>query len=107
MDSLVNNFIFCEFAMNWDSMKNSFFLYKDIDGLAKIGPQWDFDWAWGNRNMYWINTWYPTSWHTTENAFTVEQYYQTVQWNRMLIRDPYFLTLAYEKWHQIRGTVIG
>ena len=44
MDSLVNNFIFCEFAMNWDSMKNSFFLYKDIDGLAKIGPQWDFDW---------------------------------------------------------------
>lgn len=106
MDSLVNNFIFCEFAMNWDSMKNSFFLYKDIDGLAKIGPQWDFDWAWGNRNMYWINTWYPTSWHTTENAFTVEQYYQTVQWNRMLIRDPYFLTLAYEKWHQIRGTVI-
>ena len=106
MDSLVNNFIFCEFAMNWDSMKNSFFLYKDIDGLAKIGPQWDFDWAWGNRNMYWINTWYPTSWHTTENAFTVEQYYQTVQWNRMLIRDPYFLTLAYEKWHEIRGTVI-
>ncbi len=106
MDSLVNNFIFCEFAMNWDSMKNSFFYYKDIDGKAKIGPQWDFDWAWGNKNMYNINTYYPKSWHTTEDDFTVEQYYQKVQWNRMLIRDPYFLALAYDKWHEIRGTVI-
>ncbi len=106
MDSLVNNFIFCEFAMNWDSMKNSFFYYKDVDGKAKIGPQWDFDWAWGNINMYNIDTYYPESWHTTEDAFTVEQYYQKVQWNRMLIRDPYFLALAYEKYHEIRDTVI-
>ncbi len=106
MDSLVNNFIFCEFAMNWDSMKNSFFYYKDVDGKAKIGPQWDFDWAWGNINMYQINTYYPESWHTTEDAFTVEQYYQKVQWNRMLIRDPYFLALAYEKYRDIRDSVI-
>lgn len=106
MDSLVANFIFCEYAMNWDSMKNSFFLYKDIDELGKIGPQWDFDWAWGNINMFGIDTWYPQSWHTTEDAFTVEQYYQTVQWNRMLIRDPYFLLRAYEKYQQIRPTVI-
>ncbi len=106
MDSLVDNFIFCEFAMNWDSMKNSFFYYKDVDGKAYIAPHWDFDWAWGNINMYNIDTYYPTSWHTTEDAFTVEQYYQLVQWNRMLIRDPYFLALAYEKYHEIRGTVI-
>lgn len=106
MDSLVNNFIFCEFAMNWDSMKNSFFYYKDVDGKAKIAPQWDFDWAWGNINMYEIDTYYPESWHTTEDAFTVEQYYQKVQWNRMLIRDPYFLALVYEKYHEIRDTVI-
>jgi len=105
MDSLVNNFIFVEYAMNWDSMKNSFFFYKDIDELGKIGPQWDFDWCWGNTNMYNINTNYPTSWQTTEEAFTVEQYYQTVQWNRMLIRDPYFLTLAYEKYHEVRPII--
>lgn len=65
-----------------------------------------FDWAWGNINMFGIDTWYPQSWHTTEDAFTVEQYYQTVQWNRMLIRDPYFLLRAYEKYQQIRPTVI-
>ena len=105
MDSLVNNFLFCEYAMNWDSMKNSFFFYKDHGELAKFGPQWDYDWCWGNTNMYNIFTNYPTSWQTTIEAFTVEQYYQTVQWNRMLIRDPYFLTLAYEKYHKIRSII--
>lgn len=105
MDSLVNNFLFCEYAMNWDSMKNSFFFYKDVDELAKFGPQWDFDWCWGNTNMYNINTNYPTSWQTTLDKFTEEQYYQTVQWNRMLIRDPYFLALAYEKYQKIRPII--
>jgi hypothetical protein len=106
MDSLVQNFIVCEYSMNWDGMKNSVFMYKDINGLFYMGPEWDFDWAWGNINMFGTNTWYPTSWHTTEKAFTKEQYYQTVQWNRYLIRDPYFLVRAYEKYHEIRGTVI-
>lgn len=105
MDSLVNNFLFCEYAMNWDSMKNSFFFYKDTNELAKFGPQWDFDWCWGNINMYNINTNYPTSWQTTIDKFTEEQYYQTVQWNRMLIRDPYFLTQAYEKYQEIRPII--
>ncbi len=106
MDSLVDNFIVCEYSMNWDSMKNSVFMYKDIDGLFHMGPEWDFDWAWGNINMYGTNTWYPASWHTTEDDFTKEQYYQTVQWNRCLIRDPYFLVRVYEKYHEIRETVI-
>ncbi|MBE5921887.1 MAG: hypothetical protein E7269_03935 [Lachnospiraceae bacterium] len=105
MDSLVNNFIFCEFAMNWDSMKNSFFYYKDVDELAKIGPQWDYDWCWGNINMYNIYTNYPTAWQTTIEEFTVEQYYQTVQWNRMLIRDPYFLMLVFEKYQNVRDII--
>lgn len=105
MDSLVTNFIFCEYAMNWDSMKNSFFYYKKSGELAKIGPQWDFDWCWGNRNMYAIDTWAPEDWQTTNEWFAHEQYYQTQQWNRMLIRDPYFLMKAYEKYQEIRPTI--
>jgi hypothetical protein len=106
MDSLVQNFLVCEYSMNWDGMKNSVFMYKDIEGLFHMGPEWDFDWAWGNLNMFGTNTWYPTSWHTTEKAFVREQYYQTVQWNRCLIRDPYFLVRVYEKYKEIRGTII-
>lgn len=105
MDNLVNNFIFCEVIMNWDTMKNSFFVYKDIDGLAYIGPQWDFDWAWGN--VLWNgNTWCPTEWHCRCYTFMVEQYYQEEQWNCLLIRDPYFLVKVWERWHELRGDEI-
>ena len=54
-------------------------------------------------------------WYTIDNKpmmvantadFTNEQYYQSQQWNRYLIRDPYFLKLAYEKYKEIRPTVI-
>lgn len=102
LDSLVQNFLVCEFTMNWDSMKNSVFVYKDLEGPARIGPVWDFDWAFGNVNMYAIDTWYPTGWQTTNDYFTNEQYYQSVQWNRYLIRDPYFVMKVFEKYHEIR-----
>ena len=82
-------------------------MYKDIDGLFHMGPVWDFNWAWGNNNMFDRNTWFPTEWHTTSDYFAVEQYYQTVQWNRYLIRDPYFLVRAYEKYKKIRATEIA
>ncbi len=106
MDSLITNFFVCEFSMNWDCMKNSVFVTKDLDGLAKLSPAWDFDWAFGNDNMFNIFTNIPEEWHTTNNYFTNEQYYQSVQWNRYLVRDPYFLMLAYHRYHEIRPTVI-
>ncbi len=102
LDSLVQNFMVCELTMNWDSMKNSTFLYKDIEGLAYMGPVWDYDWAYGNINMYRIDTYITDDWHTTNNYFTREQFYQSVQWNRYLIKDPYFLMKAYEKYKSIR-----
>ena len=106
MDSLVNNWIVTEFAMNWDSMKNSLLISKDIGGLGKIEPVWDFDWAYGNKNMFNIDTNVPMGWHTTNDYFTNEQYYQSVQWNRYLIRDPYFMFLCYNRYKEIRPTLI-
>lgn len=102
LDSLVQNFLVCELTMNWDSMKNSVFVYKDIEGPAYMGPVWDYDWAYGNINMYRIDTYITDDWHTTNNYFTTEQYYQSEQWNRYLIKDPYFLMKAYEKYKAIR-----
>ncbi|MDE7309077.1 MAG: CotH kinase family protein [Lachnospiraceae bacterium] len=106
MDSLIINFFVCEFSMNWDCMKNSVFVTKDLDSLAKLSPAWDFDWAFGNNNMFNIFTNIPTEWHTTNEYFTSEQYYQSVQWNRYLVKDPYFLMLAYNRYQEIRPTVI-
>lgn len=104
-DSLMVNFLLCEFTMNWDGMKNSVFLYKDTEGPFSIGPAWDYDWAWGNGD-YDLFTWITDDWHTTNEWFANECYYQSVQWNRYLIRDPYFLVRIYEKYWEIRDTVI-
>ncbi len=105
LDSLVVNFLVCEFTVNWDSMKNSVYLYKDIEGPFYLAPAWDYDWAWGN-SAFTIDTWAPTSWQTTNEYFASENYYQSVQWNRYLIRDPYFLVCVYEKYGEIRETEI-
>lgn len=107
-DSLLRNFLICELTVNYDGMKNSVFFYKDLDGSLFIGPAWDYDWAWGNSySDHTIDTWKPEIWQTTDQYFGSEQYYQTVQWNRYLIRDPYFLVRVYEKYWEIRDTVIG
>ncbi len=104
MDSLVHNFLICEFSQNYDSMKNSFYYKKDIGELAEVTPFWDYDWSMGN----WITTRYtnmPTKWQTTLTGAT-EMFYQSVSWNRMLIRDPYFLMKVWETYGEIRPTII-
>lgn len=100
-DSLLNNFLLCEFTVNWDGMKNSVYLYKDIEGPFYLSPAWDYDWAFGNGCCD-TNTWNPEIWQTTDEYFSNEEYYQTVQWNRYLIRDPYFLTCLYEAYWEAR-----
>lgn len=105
LDSLIDNFLLCEFTMNWDAMKNSVYFYKDLEGLWYLEPAWDYDWGWGN-SMYTLNTWYTEEWQTTSDYYANETYYQTVQWNRYLIRDPLFLVLAQEKYQEIRETVL-
>lgn len=103
MDSLVQNFLVCEFSQNYDSMKNSFYYQKDIGKLAVVAPFWDYDWSMGN----WITTRYtnmPTKWQTTLDG-ACEMFYQSVSWNRMLIRDPYFLLKVWEKYHTVRGDI--
>ncbi len=106
-DSLLNNFLICEFSVNYDGMKNSVFFYKDVDGKLFIGPPWDYDWAWGNSySDRTIQTWCTDIWQTTDEYFGRENYYQSVQWNRCLIRDPYFVVRVYEKYWEIRETVI-
>ena len=40
---------------------------------------------------------YTDEWQTTSDYYANETYYQTVQWNRYLIRDPYFLVLLQER----------
>ena len=113
MDSLVQYWLVCEYTNNWDSMKNSTYLYKDLTGKAKMGPVWDYDWAFGNINMYSMTgPFVADNWHTTLTGISTgqggfcEQSYQSKQWNRYLVKDPYFVTKAYETYQKNRPTVI-
>lgn len=113
MDSLVAYWLLCEYTNNWDSMKNSTFLYKDLTGKAKMGPAWDYDWAFGNINMYSMTgPFVYDNWHTTLTGISTsqggfcEQSYQAKQWNRFLVTDPYFVTKAFELYKKVRPTVI-
>ncbi len=105
IDSAINNMLICEVSLNWDCMKNSFFMYKDVDGKMIFGPVWDFDWAWGNSMGQDTNA--PETWQTTNEWFANEQFYQTVQWNRLLIRDPYFIVRLYERYNEVRDSYIA
>lgn len=114
LDSLVQYWLICEYTNNWDSMKNSSYLYKDLEGKAKMGPAWDYDWAFGNINMYSMTgpfVW--NNWHTTLTGMDTgqggfaEQGYQKSQWNRFLVKDPYFVTKAYEYWKKYYPTAIS
>lgn len=112
LDSLVQYWFICEYTNNWDSMKNSTYVYKDIDGKAKMGPAWDYDWGFGNINMY-SNTlpFVVDNWHTTLSGLTMqqngfaEQTYQPYQWNTYLVQDPYFVTKIYEYYQKMRPAI--
>lgn len=115
IDSVINNMLVCEVSVNWDAMKNSFFMYKDIGSKIVFGPVWDFDWAWGN-SMYDLDTAggsgnsnfkYARIWQTTSDWFANEKYYQTQQFNRLLIRDPYFVVKLYERYHEVRDIILA
>ena len=107
LDSLINYFFVVETTLNWDSMKNSTFIYKDIEGKAFMGPVWDYDWAYGNINIdvdYITDTWrlLDPFYIAGEN----ECFFQTTQWYMYLLKDPAFIEAVYNCYHEIRDNQI-
>ena len=47
LNSLAREYILQEYTENYDGCNQSFFLYKDVDGVLTFGPAWDFDHALG------------------------------------------------------------
>ena len=105
IDSLVNNFLFNEITNNFDAMKTSAFYYKDVDKLAMMGPAWDLDMSLGNITMWNHDLWHPTKWQITNEYYTHQYSYQSYNWYRLLIKDPYFLIKTYERYKEIRPII--
>lgn len=99
MDALVDYWILNEIFNNEDFNKKSTYLYKDIDGLMKMGPMWDMDWSSGaeGTSTTAVNKWATLNFST--NA-------QAGQWYKGLVEDPYFLVKVRERYLEIRDEQI-
>ncbi len=86
IDSLVKYWMILELSSNCDGMRYSNYMYKDFGGLFKMGPAWDFDWTWNASYVVPTNEWW-----TDQNYYN-----QSVHWYKHLVKDPYFITKAYE-----------
>lgn len=93
MNSLIDYWLIQELFFNEDGMKKSTYLYKDHDDLFHMGPIWDMDWAAngeGDTKRY-------DQWQT--KYFQANA--QKQQWYTQLIKDPYFLMRAQQRYWEI------
>ncbi len=106
MDSLVQFWLVNELFMNVDAMKKSTYMYKDVNGLFKMGPIWDMDWSSGSLVSNYQGSGTYNEWQTRK--FSDEA--QANQWYKTIIEDPYFAVKAYELYTQMRekmGTIVA
>ena len=106
-DSLVKYWILNEFVVNHDSMKNSTYMYKDLNGKIYMGPAWDYDMALGNHdNLTGDENRTYNKWQTLYYSNTFENSGQDKQWYKQLIKDPYFIVKAMEEFKRVRPTIV-
>ena len=94
MESLVDYWLINEIFFNEELNKKSTYMYQDIDGLMMMGPIWDMDWSSGGEGQTYITDEWATQYFSA-NA-------QANQWYKDLIRDPYFVIKAQERYWEIR-----
>lgn len=94
IDSLVDFWLIQELFFNEDAMKKSTYLYKDIDSLFCMGPIWDMDWAASGQG----DTAHYDRWQTQYFSLNA----QSKQWYKDLIKDPYFVLKAQQRFWEIR-----
>ena len=98
MDALVDYWLINEIFFNEELNKKSTYMYKDIDGLMKMGPIWDMDWSSGGEGQ----TYHTENWATRYYS----TYAQANSWYKFLIQDPWFFINAQERYWEIRNAEV-
>ena len=94
MNALIDYWLIQEVFYNQDGVRRSTYMYQDLNGKVVMGPVWDFDWSSGGMGeVQATNQWF---------TWGHNNYQQKQQWYKFLVKDPYFLTLAYERYQEIR-----
>lgn len=87
--SLVDWFIAMDVTGNYDGCIANDYLYKDVtDKKLKVGPLWDLDLGFGNKQE-------------AKNHFYTAQGQGITYSIQAMLKDPYFVKKLYERWQQI------
>ena len=97
-DALVDYWLINEIFFNEELNKKSTYMYKDIDGLVYMGPIWDMDYSSGGEG----ETWHTNEWATLFFSTNAQKH----MWYKDLIKDPYFILKAQERYWEIRNTYV-
>lgn len=100
LDSWVDWFIVMELCVNTDSaLWRSTFLYRQENGLLKIGPVWDFDMAMGNFSH--DNKTY-RYWSSAEQVYNLAQNH----YMSYLYKDDDFMLAVRERWDEKKDELL-
>ncbi len=97
-DALVDYWLITEIFFNEEINKKSTYMYKEIDELMKMGPIWDMDYSSGGEGETYHTEQWATIYYNTKA--------QAEQWYKYLIKDPYFLMRAQERYWEIRDAEV-
>jgi hypothetical protein len=97
-DSFIDWFIVNELFKNVDSGYSSVFYYKDVDGLLKMGPVWDFDLSSGNYGHLQEDLRGPEGWYTSRQEKNILFHY--------LMQYDAFRQALKERWNDVYEEVI-
>ena len=99
VDALVNYWLVTEIFYNEEINKKSTYMYKPVDEKMIMGPIWDMDWSSGagGTSAGATNQWATNYFNTGAQA---------KQWYKNLVKDPYFLMKAQERYWEIRNVEV-
>ena len=99
IDSFIDYYIVQEVMGQPEMVWKSVFMYKEKDGLMKMGPLWDFDWSAMGPSI---------GNHRDVNKDRIEGLYSDGTWfGRMLELSPEFKSLASQRFGEVKGQLLS
>lgn len=105
VDSFIDFMILNEVSKNIDGYRISTFFHKDKNEKIKMGPVWDFNFAFGMQK--WYNSYSPEGWNFKMYEYWTWEDYQFPFWWERLLEDPYYINKLGIRWEQLRENVLS
>ena len=96
VESFIDYYLIQEVVIQPDINYKSVYMYKTVDGKMKMGPLWDYDWAFSGPSLAF---WYKYELKETEFCSRGTWFYALLQ------RSPEFRAAVKSRWGEIEGKI--